>query len=68
MGWEGGGECGANNQTKVGCFSHNNLGLKGGQKNFHNFTITKIRAKFTKNGELDRKFSTYAHLDGRARL
>ena len=27
-------------KTKVGCFSHNNLGLKGGQKNFHNFTIT----------------------------
>ena len=29
-------------KTKVGCFSHNSLGLKGGHEKFHNFTITAV--------------------------
>ena len=40
MVWEAWGSVEHTIKTKVGCFSHNNLGLKGGQKNFHNFTIT----------------------------
>ena len=47
VGVGGGGEGGGGSvehtiKTKVGCFSHNNLGLKGGQEKFYNLSITAI--------------------------
>ena len=38
----GGGSVEHTIKTKVGCFSHNNLGLKGGQEKFYNLSITAI--------------------------
>ena len=40
-GWEG-GSVEHTIKTKVGCFSRNNLGLKGGQEKFYNLSITAI--------------------------
>ena len=45
VGWGGGGGGGSVEhtiKTKVGCFSRNNLGLKGGQEKFYNLSITAI--------------------------
>ena len=38
----GGGSVEHTIKTKVGCFSRNNLGLKGGQEKFYNLSITAI--------------------------
>ena len=40
--WEVWGSVEHTIKTKVGCFSHNNLGLKGGQEKFYNLSITAI--------------------------
>ena len=46
VGWGGvgggGGRVEHTIKTKVGCFSRNNLGLKGGQEKFYNLSITAI--------------------------